>query len=438
MTTERIIKRMAFLLFAFMLAIGFCACGAGSSSDAMEFEPLEWPEYDNAKQIPIPNSNMAYVRNSTSRCFEFYLPDMSIDDYKSYVEECKTMGFTVSAIEQEQRYHAFNDAEYELTVQYQEESIMYVEVVEKRLDIEIKLLHTDKASADMYNLRIEIDGAWEADAEQGSEAISFDSYLKEGPHVLRVENDDDDNINGRLDFVASEDGEYIEFEIECLSNRINIRQLTDSKTVDAAPDSATDTEEDESTETESPEANLDIEDNSAETADGIGVVANIYTSADIPDELMNDELKNVVDLFSKGFSQSGLDIANATTYNDGETQIFYLENLEFLGSKPKGDYFSPRVIYSQDAINNDGVPDEIYFAFSYPRKSNGYEETVEMVEDIAAALNISDEGLIDNDYSSSSAWATGKYATFIFPNLSLKLTVSNMQSSVEIEIFPID
>lgn len=181
------------------------------------------------------------------------------------------------------------------------------------------------------------------------------------------------------------------------------------------------------------------EDSTEEDADlEIGVIENIHTATDIPDALMNDEFKSVIELFSKGFSQSGLDISNATTYNDGETYIFYLDNLEFLGDECEDDYFQPRIIYSGDAINNDGIPNKLYFEFANPLKSNGYEETVEMVEDIAEALDISDDGLIDNDYSSSSKLAIGEYATFTFPNLGLELTVSNTDGTVEIEIVPIN
>ena len=80
----------------------------------------------------------------------------------------------------------------------------------------------------------------------------------------------------------------------------------------------------------------------------------------------------------------------------------------------------------------------MFFAFANPLKSNGYEETVEMVEDIAEALDISDSGRIDNNYSCSSKLAIGEYATFTFTDLNLTLTVSNTDGSVEIEIVPID
>lgn len=185
-------------------------------------------------------------------------------------------------------------------------------------------------------------------------------------------------------------------------------------------------------------SNISQDDESKDDDSEIGVVENIHTTADIPNELMNDEFKHVIDLFSKGFSQSGLDISDAIK-TDAGTYIFYFKGLEFLGDEcEENDSFCPRVIYNQDAINNNGTPYTICFAFANPLKSNGYKETVEMVEDIADALDISDSGLIDNDYSSSSKWATGEYATFTFPNLSLKLTVSNTDGTVEIEIVPID
>ena len=168
-----------------------------------------------------------------------------------------------------------------------------------------------------------------------------------------------------------------------------------------------------------------------------GFVENIYTVTDIPSELMNGEFKSVIDLFSKGFSQSGLDISDAETFNDGETYIFYFENLEFLGDKCDDSHLRPRIIYDGDAIENNGTPSRIFFGFYNPLKSNGYKETVEIVEDIAEALDISDSGLIDNDYSSSSKWATGEYATFTFTNLRLELIVSNTDGTVEIEIVPI-
>ena len=234
-------KKVLGWLLIFVLLFSFTACDNSNTKDndnkskeefgyklereLDELELLEWHKYDNAKQIPIPKSSMADMENVNDVRFDFYLTDMSFEEYTNYVQQCKEKGFTIDAIEQEYKYYAFNEGKYELTVQYYQGNIMYVCVVEERFEVDIKLNHVDAVSANMYNLRIEIDGYWEEDAESGKETIGFDSYLKEGPHTLIVEDDDNDDVSGRIDFTVTKDGEYIEFEIKCTNNKIEISQV---------------------------------------------------------------------------------------------------------------------------------------------------------------------------------------------------------------------
>lgn len=215
-------------LFVIVVMLSLISGCSGNTSEKMEFEQLKWPTHENAKQIPVPESSLADVRNNNDRKFDFYLANTTFEDYKKYVEECKGKGFIIDSIEQEYRYYAFNEEKYELTVEYQDGDIMYVSVVEERFDVEIKLLHADTVSANMYDIWIEIDGVWEEDSERGDEAIVFDAYLKKGKHVLIVENNDDDDISGRIDFVVSENGEYFEFEIKCLSNKVEIKKCEET------------------------------------------------------------------------------------------------------------------------------------------------------------------------------------------------------------------
>lgn len=224
-------KKWFAMVLVICLVIGAIS-GCGNKNDAgneMEFEQLEWPTYDNAKQIPVPKSSMADVRNKNDVRFSFYLANTTFEDFADYVAACKEKGFIVDPVQQDHRYYAFNDDRYELTVEYHEGDIMYVEVVEERFDVEFKLFHSDQASAKQYDIRIEIDGYWEEDSEKGDEVIAFDAYLKEGQHTLTIENDDDEDVCGRIDFVVSKDGEYFEYTIECLSNEIYIGQPSDER-----------------------------------------------------------------------------------------------------------------------------------------------------------------------------------------------------------------
>lgn len=219
-------KLLAIVLVLCIVMGTMSGCGArDDSSEEIEFEQLEWPVYNNAKQIPVPKSSMADIQNKNDVRFSFYLANTTFEDFTDYVAACKEKGFTVDPVEQENRFYAFNNDRYELTVEYHEGDIMYVSVVEERFDVEIKLLHVNETSADMYDLTIEIDGGWEEDSERGDEAVSFDSYLKEGKHTLIVENSEDDDISGRIDFEIAADGEYLEFEINCLSNKIEISRI---------------------------------------------------------------------------------------------------------------------------------------------------------------------------------------------------------------------
>jgi len=81
-------RRIFLIILTTIILICFCACGE-TTTDKLEFEQLRWPTYDNAKQIPIPKSTMADIRNCNSVRFEFYLADTTFEDYKAYVEECK-------------------------------------------------------------------------------------------------------------------------------------------------------------------------------------------------------------------------------------------------------------------------------------------------------------------------------------------------------------
>lgn len=213
------------MLIMCLVISAMSGCGSeDNSGEKLEFEQLEWPTYDNAKQIPVPKSSMADVQNKNDVRFSFYLANTTFEDFTDYVAACKEKGFTVDSVEQENSFYAFNNDRYELTVEYQEGDIMYVSVVEERFDVEIKLLHSDKTSAKQYDIRIEIDGYWEEDSEKGNEVIVFDAYLKEGQHTLIIANDDDSEICGRIDFTVSKTDECFEYEIECLNYGILIRE----------------------------------------------------------------------------------------------------------------------------------------------------------------------------------------------------------------------
>ena len=100
-------KLLAIVLVLCIVMGTISGCRArDDSSEEMEFEQLEWPTYDNARQIPVPKSTMADVQNKNDVRFSFYLANTTFEDFTDYVTACKEKGFTVDPVEQESRFYA--------------------------------------------------------------------------------------------------------------------------------------------------------------------------------------------------------------------------------------------------------------------------------------------------------------------------------------------
>lgn len=160
-----------------------------------------------------------------------------------------------------------------------------------------------------------------------------------------------------------------------------------------------------------------------------------YTSAEgLPDGLFNQAAKEAIGMLSKPFESAGLDAASGVSTGSGTT-IFYLEGLEFLGEPCEDGHGQPRLVYSDEAVSSgQGLPIELFFSCSNPLSSNGYEETMDIIEGISEALGLEETLEVDVDYDSSSKMATGVYRTVEFPNAKLSIEVRNTDGSVEITI----
>lgn len=160
-----------------------------------------------------------------------------------------------------------------------------------------------------------------------------------------------------------------------------------------------------------------------------------YTSAEgLPDGLFNQAAKEAIGMLGKPFESAGLDAASGVSTGSGTT-IFYLEGLEFLGEPCEDGHGQPRLVYSDEAISSgQGLPIELFFSYANPLKSNGHEETMDIIEGISEALGLEETLEVDVDYDSSSKMATGVYRTVEFPNAKLSIEVRNTDGSVEITI----
>lgn len=155
----------------------------------------------------------------------------------------------------------------------------------------------------------------------------------------------------------------------------------------------------------------------------------------VPSALMNDEFRKCLTYFGVPYSETGLSVSNAVDNSDAGTYLFYMDGLEFIGEECDDDQGQPRIVYDAEAIESGtGTPNKIFFCYFNALKSNGHKETMDVIEGIEDALGIEIE--VDNDYTSSSKSAIGKYCSVNIPKTDLMIEVTNTDGTVEVEILP--
>lgn len=108
----------------FILLIVVIAIGAISSIGGNKKEKFDWNEIELCNRLPEPKSDIGMVfSNDSDRLRE----KTSKNDYKAYIEECQSMGYTVESENDGDRYNAFDEEGYGLSLSYIGET-MYIEL----------------------------------------------------------------------------------------------------------------------------------------------------------------------------------------------------------------------------------------------------------------------------------------------------------------------
>lgn len=83
-----------------------------------KMENITWPTTGLGAILPSPKSNTGKVNSDSSDTFRIHMGNMTIDDFNSYIENCKAKGFTIDYNKQEKNYSAKNSEGYRLSLQY--------------------------------------------------------------------------------------------------------------------------------------------------------------------------------------------------------------------------------------------------------------------------------------------------------------------------------
>lgn len=111
----------------FILLIIIIAIGAVNSISKNKKEKFNWKEVELCNRMPEPESHVGTVLRNDSDGLSMHVEKTSEEEYKAYIEECQTMGYTVESEKEGDLYHAFDEEGYELSLSYIGET-MYIEL----------------------------------------------------------------------------------------------------------------------------------------------------------------------------------------------------------------------------------------------------------------------------------------------------------------------
>ena len=100
----------------------------------MEMGELQWPTSGVAALLPVPKSTTGTIQSESSDRFYAYIGDTPIEEYNAYVDECSEKGFSVDYEKGDTYYRADNADGYHISLNYQGNSIMSVEIEKSKED----------------------------------------------------------------------------------------------------------------------------------------------------------------------------------------------------------------------------------------------------------------------------------------------------------------
>lgn len=235
-----------------------------------EFGKLVWSDSKIAKLIPAPKSTAGRIEKDDETRFNAYVAKTSLKDFKDYVNQCKDKGFNIQDGESDKSYSAKNREGYTLSVEYQGNNVIYININEPEYKVSIEVQCVENWIFSKYDVKVYVDDSFKGTVDHGK-TKAFNETLKQGSHKIKFVSAEDDSVNGEVKIDVSQD-EAFQFEISCTSSQINIKNLseteeTESSTESTKPESSVESDETESsTESTKPESSFESDESETSTS----------------------------------------------------------------------------------------------------------------------------------------------------------------------------
>ena len=114
---KKILCTVMALLVVGTSGVVFTGCG----SDSEEYTTITWATSGIGSLAPKPKSTKGKISIDSEDSYQATISEVSVDDFKSYVNDCKKKGFDVDYTSVDGMYTAKDKKGYDLSVYYQDD-----------------------------------------------------------------------------------------------------------------------------------------------------------------------------------------------------------------------------------------------------------------------------------------------------------------------------
>ncbi len=184
---------------------------------------LSWSNSVLAQMLPTPESTVGEIKQDDDKGFTAYVGDTTIDAFNSYVQACEAKGFTVDADKTDKRFSAKNENGYKLTVEYQGNNVIYISLDEPEYKVTIEVECVENLIFSKYDVEVYVDDSLEGTITHG-DTETFELTLTKGTYVLKFVNEEDDDVDGEVEFNIEKD-ESLKYKISCHSSNVEVETI---------------------------------------------------------------------------------------------------------------------------------------------------------------------------------------------------------------------
>lgn len=122
-------KRIFSVLLICLFLFSMVACGEKKNTKTNDdYITIDWSIIQLADKIPTPESSIGEVIGSSEKKLLMYIGETDSEDYRSYIQDCKAVGYTIDCLEQSDSFRGYNVDGYFLYCTYEGDNAMRIDL----------------------------------------------------------------------------------------------------------------------------------------------------------------------------------------------------------------------------------------------------------------------------------------------------------------------